>query len=330
MNVLIRSVRFVLFAALPLVFAASAAAQTFPTGRLKIVAPFAPGGGVDLVARLLAQQLEKRFGQPVIVENIVGATGQLGVDHVAKAGPDGHTVVNAASGAVAINVHLVKLPYDPLKDLTLVTRTVLAPTALAVNPSVPAKTLQEFIAYVKVNPGKVSYGTSGIGSQLHIAGELLKQRTGIDMVSIPYRGTNPTTLALVSGEVQAAVSDLSTLIPQAEAGKVRILALMDSRRASFAPDIPTVAESGVPGFVAGAWLGLLANGGTPPDVVRRWHKEVADILNAAEWRPAIHRMGLEPAPNDSPEDAAAYLRQQIEMWGNAIRSANIKLDAPAN
>jgi tripartite-type tricarboxylate transporter receptor subunit TctC len=310
--------------------ATPAAAQSFPTRTVRIVAPFAPGGGVDLLSRLLAAQLEKRFGQTVIVENVVGATGQIGVDNIAKAAPDGHAVVNAASGAIAINVHLIKLPYDPLKDLTLITRTVLAPTALAVNPSVPAKTLQEFIAYAKANPGKINYGTSGIGSQLHIAGEMLKQRTGIDMVSVPYRGTNPTTLALVSGEVQAAVSDLSTLLPQAEGGKVRILALMDNKRASFAPDIPTVAESGVPGFVAGAWLGLLAPSGTPPDIVRRWHKEVAEILNAPEWRPAIHRMGLEPAPNDSPEDAAAYLRQQIDMWGAAIKSADIKLGAPPN
>src|SRR5262245_17945147 len=177
--------------------AAPAAAQSFPNRTVKIIAPFAPGGAVDIVARMLAQRLDKRFGQPVVVENMVGATGQLGVDYVAKAAPDGHTVVNAASGAIAINVHLTKLPYDPLKELTLVTRTTWTPTALAVNPSVPAKTLQEFIAYVKANPGKVSYGTSGIGSQLHIAGELLKQRTGIDMVSVPYRGTNPTTLAII-------------------------------------------------------------------------------------------------------------------------------------
>jgi tripartite-type tricarboxylate transporter receptor subunit TctC len=186
--------------------ATPAAGQDFPSRTVKIIAPFAPGGAVDIVARMLAQRLDKRFGQPVVVENMVGATGQLGVDYVAKAPPDGHTVVNAASGAVAINPHLTKLPYDPLKDLTLITRTTLTPTALAVHPSVPAATLQEFIAYVKANPGKVSYGTSGIGSQLHIAGELLKRRTGIDMVAVPYRGTNPTTLAIISGEVQAGVS----------------------------------------------------------------------------------------------------------------------------
>jgi tripartite-type tricarboxylate transporter receptor subunit TctC len=214
--------------------------------------------------------------------------------------------------------------------LTLITRTTLTPTALAVHPSVPATTLQDFITYVKANPGKVNYGTSGIGSQLHIAGELLKQRTGIDMVSVPYRGTNPTTLAIISGEVQAGISDLSTLIPQAEAGKLRILAVMDDKRVVFAPNIPTVAESGVPGFVASAWLGLLTTGGTPKDVVARWHKEVTEILKLPEVREAMYKIGCDPAPNDTPEAASAYLRQQIEMWGDAIKAANIKLGPTPN
>jgi len=320
-------------AALAILFSSSvipASAQNFPNRPLKIIAPFAPGGAVDIVARMLAQRLDKRFGQPVVVENMVGATGQLAVDYVAKAPPDGHTVVNAASGAIAINPHLTKLPYDPLKDLVLITRTTWTPTALAVNPLVPAKTLQEFVAYVKANPGKISYGTSGIGSQLHIAGELLKQRTGIDMVSVPYRGTNPTTLAVISGEVQAGVSDLSTLIPQAQAGKLRILAVMDERRAVFAPDIPTVAESGVTGFVASAWLGLVTASATPKDVVARWHKEVSEILTMPDVREAMYKIGCDPVPNETPEAAQDFLRQQIEMWGAAIKSANITIGPTAN
>jgi tripartite-type tricarboxylate transporter receptor subunit TctC len=307
----------------------AASAQTFPTRTVRIIAPFPPGGAVDLVSRLVAKQLEGRFGQPVVVENRPGATGQLGVDLVAKASPDGHTAVMAASGAVAINVHLTRLPYDPVKDLVAITRTVLTPSALAVPASLPVHTLKEFINYVKARPGKISYATSGIGSQLHLAGELLKQRTGIDMVAVPYRGTQPTTLAIVTGEVQAGISDLSTLVPQHAAGKVRILAVVDGRRSLSAPDIPTVAESGVPGFVASAWLGLFTTGGTPPDRVVRWNKEVVEILRAPDMLKTLLANGVEPVPDDSPEAAAATLRAEIDRWGSAIKAANIKLDQSA-
>ena len=307
----------------------ASSAQTFPTRTVRIIAPFPPGGAVDLVSRLVAKQLEGRFGQPVVVENRPGATGQLGVDFVAKSAPDGYTAVMAASGAVAINVHLTKLPYDPLTDLAAITRTVLTPSALAVPASLPVHNLKEFIEYVKARPGKISYATSGIGSQLHLAGELLKQRTGIDMVAVPYRGTQPTTLAIVTGEVQAGISDLSTLVPQAAANKVRILAVVDGRRSQSAPDIPTVAESGVPGFVASAWLGLFAAGGTPPHIVARWNREVVDILRAPEMLKTLLANGVEPVPDESPEAAAAMLRSEIDRWGSAIKAANIKLDQAA-
>ncbi len=307
----------------------ASSAEDFPTRPVKIVAPFPPGGAVDFVSRVIAKQLEGRFGQPVVVENRPGATGQIGVDYVAKAPKDGYTAVMAASGAVAINVHLTKLPYDPVKDLAAITRTVLTPSALAVPASLPVHTLKEFIDYVKARPGKISYATSGRGSQLHLAGELLKQRTGIDMVAVPYRGTQPTTLAIVAGEVQAGISDLSTLLPQAAANKVRILAVVDGKRSQSAPDIPTIAESGVPGFVASAWLGLFTTGGIASGIVARWNKEVVEILRSAEIQKMLVANGVEPVPDDSPEAASMMLRSEIERWGSAIKAANIKIDQSA-
>jgi len=325
-NALIHSAAFV---AGLLLMPVTSSAQAFPARTVRIIAPFPPGGAVDYVSRLIAKQLEGRFGQPVVVENKPGATGQIGVDYVAKSPKDGYTAVMAASGAVAINVHLTRLPYDPVRDLVAITRTVLTPSALAVPASLPVHTLKEFIDYVKARPGQISYATSGNGSQLHLAGELLKQRTGIDMVAVPYRGTQPTTLAIVTGEVQAGISDLSTLLPQAAANRVRILAVVDGKRSHSAPDIPTVAESGVPGFVASAWLGLFTTGGTPMDVVARWNREVVDILGAPDVQKMLVANGVEPVPDESPEAAAAMLQSEIDRWGSAIKAANIKLDASA-
>ncbi len=317
-------------AAVSLSVVAGAAAQGFPNSPIKLIAPFPPGGGVDLTARLLSSKLRDSFHQPVVVENITGATGQIGVERVAKAKPDGYTAVVAASAAITINLHLTKLGYDPVKDLAPITMLVTSPTALAVNASLPVNTLQEFLAYARANPGKVSYSTSGVGSQLHVAGELLKQRTGIDMVAVAYKGTLPATAAIVSGEVQAGISDLPTLLPHAAANRIKILAITDAARSSSAPNIPTVAESGVPNFVAGSWLGLFTTGGTPPDIVAKWHTDVAALLRTPEMQKALQDIGLEAAPNKSADEFGAFVRSEISKWGEAITSAKIKLDQPSN
>ena len=306
-------------------FATSAFAQSLPTHVVKIVAPFPPGGAVDSVSRLLATNLQGPFGQPVVVENITGATGQIGVDRVAHAEPDGHMAVLAASAAIVINPHLQKLSYDALKDLVPISVATTSPTAIAVNASLPVKNIKELIDYVKARPGKVSYAVSGIGSQLHLAGELFKQRTGIDMLAIPYKGTAPSTAALVANEVPVAVSDVTSLRPQHLAGRVRILAVVDAHRTAAAPDIPTVSESGVPGFVASGWLGLFTTAGTPPEVVRRWNKEVVAILERPDIKAALLKMGVEAAPNPTPEDAAAFVKGEYEKWGSAIKAAHITL-----
>ncbi|MFM9970165.1 MAG: Bug family tripartite tricarboxylate transporter substrate binding protein [Burkholderiales bacterium] len=304
-------------------------AQPFPNRPVKIVAPFPPGGAVDAVSRLLAIQLREPFGQNVLVENIIGATGQIGVEHVARAQPDGHTAVLAASAAIVINPHLAKLSYDSLKDLVAITNATTSPSALAVHASVPAKTLMEFIDYVKARPGKVSYAVSGIGSQLHLAGEILKQRTGIDMLAVPYKGTAPSTMAVVANEVPATISDLTTLRPHHLAGKIRILAVVDARRTAAAPDIPTVAEAGVPGFVASGWLGLFTTAGTPPEVVARWNKEVVSILRKPDIQKTLLGMGVEADPNPTPEAAATFVRSEHAKWGAAIKAGNIKLEEAA-
>ncbi|MBN9425463.1 MAG: tripartite tricarboxylate transporter substrate binding protein [Burkholderiales bacterium] len=314
-----------LLAAGPAFLASPAAAQSFPSRPVKIIVPFPPGGSVDIVARILAQRLQTRFQQTVTVENVTGATGQIGMDRVAKAPPDGYTAVLAASGGVVINVHLMDLPYDPSKDLAAITRVVLTPTALAVAADLPVRDLKGFVDYVKARPGKVSYGVSGIGSQLHIAGELLKLRTGIDMTAVPYRGTSPTTMALVAGEIPAGISDISTLKQYAEAGKVRMIAAMGDQRAESAPDIPTVAESGVPGFLSTAWLGLFTTGGTPKEVVDRWYQEVTEILQEPEVLAKFRSISVEAAPNKSPAEAVAFVQGEIKKWGEGIKQAGIKI-----
>ena len=305
-------------------------ADTFPSKPVKLVAPFPPGGGVDLTARLLSTKLRETFGQTVIVENIVGATGQIGVESVAKARPDGYAAVVAASAAITINVHLTKLGYDPIKDLAPITMLVSSPTALAVNASLPVDNLEQFIAYLKKNPGKVSYSTSGIGSQLHVAGELLKQRTGVQMTAVAYKGTLPATAAIVSGEVQAGISDLPSLLPHAAAGRVKILAITDATRSRAAPHIPTVSEAGVPNFVAGSWLGLFTTGGTPPDVVEKWHSAATTLLQSPEMRNSLQGIGLEAAPSKSANEFREFVSSEVKKWGEAIQAANIRLDQPGN
>lgn len=302
-------------------------AQTaFPRQPLTIVVPFAPGGAIDVLARMLAQRLGPRLNQSVIVQNMPGATGQIGVDFVARSNPDGHIAVMGASGGIVINPHLRKLPYDPLKDLTLVTLVSKGSAAFAIPASLPANSFQEFATYVRANPNKVFYAVSGVGSQFHVAIELLKLRAGLDMTAVPYKGSDPAIIALVSGEVQAGISGLSSLQPHVEQNKIRILAITDSERTEAAPDIPTVAETGVADFaITGPWNGLFLPSRTPPEIVKRWHTEVTAILREPDMQKAMFKLGAMAAPHNSLEEAENFIRTEYKAWKDTIEATKLKL-----
>ena len=311
--------------AVSLSLASAALAQSFPSRPVRIVVPFPPGGSVDLIARTIGPHLAERFGQPVVVENKPGAAGQIGVAEVAKGAADGHAVVLSSPGAAAINMHLRKLSYDPAADLAAITPMAIIPTALAVNPALPVNTLAEFISYARERPGQLNFSISGVGSQGHLAGELLKARAGLSIQNIPFSGTAPATTAILSGQVQAGISDLTTLLPLAQDGSVRILAVVDAKRAQSAPQIPTVAESALPGFVASGWVALFAAAATPPAVLDRWNAEVTAILDLAEVRAGFVRAGMEADPR-TRQEAREFHLGEIRKWGDAIRSANIKVE----
>jgi tripartite-type tricarboxylate transporter receptor subunit TctC len=297
------------------------AAQSFPAKPIHVIVPFPPGGSVDLIARTLDPHLRASFGQPIVIDNKPGAAGQLGVELTTKAAPDGYTIVMSSPGAVAINMHFRQLPYDPVKDLVAVTTLAVIPTAWAVNPNLPVKSIADFIAYGKANPGKVYYSVSGLGSQTHLAGELFAAMAGLSMTAVPYAGTRPATAAIVSGEVSAGVSDLATLIPLGD--QVRTLAVVDARRSTTAPALPTVAET-LPGYVASGWVALFAPAATPSAVVARLNAEFVRALNEPEVRDVFLKSGMEPLPS-TVADAASFHATEIAKWGKLIRETNIKI-----
>ncbi|OGA28573.1 MAG: hypothetical protein A3I01_09145 [Betaproteobacteria bacterium RIFCSPLOWO2_02_FULL_65_24] len=306
-------------------FSVSAAAQAFPTKPLRIIAPFPPGGSTDLAARLLAPKLQDGLGQPVIVENRPGAGGSIALELAAKSPPDGHTLVISAPGALTINMHFTKLPYDPLKDLAPVTRLVRSPLVLAVHVSTPFKTINDLVAYAKAKPGALSFSSIGPFNLSFLAAELLKHRTGIDMVAVPYKGGAPASAAIASGEVQLGFMDTTGVLPFVQAGRVRLIATAESQRLATMPNLPTVAESGVPGYEANSWLAMVATGGTPAQALARLNAEVTRALGQPDVRDGLLKAGLEPAPT-SPEELGRMLRSDFEKWRTIIKERGIKAD----
>jgi len=302
-----------------------AGAQEYPTRPIRLIAPFAPGGPTDLFARLMGAKLGERLGQPVLVENRPGAGGSVGAEAAAKASPDGYTLV-LVSSSFAVNATLYpKLPYDTLKDFAPVTLLASAPFLLAANQGVPAGSVRELIAYAKANPGKLNYGSGGSGSGPHIVAELFKSEAGVNIVHIPYKGTGPLIAALVAGDVQLAFGNIFALVPQIKSGRLKAIAVTGRERSSALPEVPTVAESGLPGFEAVGVHGLLAPAGTPRRIVDKLNAECVAILRSPEVRSQLASEGAEPVGN-TPEQYAAHIAAEVQKWGRLVRERGIRAE----
>ena len=314
------------FAALLALAGAAAAQGHFPSRPITIVVGFAAGGATDTAARIIARKLSENLGVSVVVDNRAGAGGNIAHQQVANAAPDGYTILLGSVGPLAVAPHLVKdLPYDPQKDLAPLTMGVMFPNILVVNPSVPAKTLQEFVALAREKPGTLEYGSTGVGSAANMAGELLKQRAKIDLTHVPYKGGGPAMPDILGGRIASYWSPPSTVLPYIQSGKLRPLASSGAARSPVLPDVPTVAESGFPGFEASNWYAFVAPGKTPPEILDRLNAELVKVLNTPDIREQLLQHGLEPRPG-TREELAAYIRKETETWGKVIRAANIKAE----
>jgi len=302
----------------------SAAAQTYPTKPVKIVVGFAPGGGSDFAARVVAQQLTERLKSQVIVENKPGAGSLLGAEFVIKSAPDGYTLL-LTPASYTVNPSVYKLTFDPLNDITPIAQISKGPYIVAVHPSVAAKTLQELVAYAKANPGKLSYASSGNGAHIHVATEYFLYTAGINIVHVPYKGTGPALNDTVGGQVQMIFGSVATALQYVKSGRLRPLAVTTPKRIAAAPDVPTVAESGYPGWEVTNWHGLVGPKGLPKDIVQRLNKEINVAVHSEELKKVLSSDGLEPA-GGTPEELAALLKAEVARWAQVVKRANIKID----
>jgi len=303
--------------------AAHAGAQAWPSKPVRFVVPFPPGGSTDVAARTLAERLSRAMNAQFVVENRAGGGGAIGTTEVARASPDGYTILFAADPVTTLNLVVKNLSYDTQRDFVAVTQVTTQPLAVAVHSSVPAKTIGELIGYAKANPGKLSFCHSGTGTGQHMSGELLKRMAGIDIVHVPYKGGGPAVQDLIGGQVPMGVLGSTPLIPHHKAGRIRILAFTSKERFSVLPDVPTLHESGFPGFDTSQWLGLLAPRGTSAEVVQRLHAETVRALAQPEVRERLAQSALIPVGN-TPEQFAAVIRADIERWGKLARELKIE------
>lgn len=326
MNGLIRTL-FSSSAALALALGAGAntcLAQNYPDKPVRIVVPFSPGGGSDIVTRAFSLPLSSILGQPVIVDNRPGADGLIGAMMVAKSPPDGHTLLVGTTGPIVISPALkTKMPYEVLRDFIPVTQLITQPIWLVVHPSLPVKTVSEFIALAKARPGELSYGSAGIGNGTHLAAEIFKSLTRVNMLHVPYKGTSPAVTDLIGGHVQVIFSSISVMLPQINDGKLRPLAVGSEKRMTMLPNVPTMAEAGVKGFDASSWYGLFAPAGTPGPIVARLSSEVSKILRGAEIQKLMVAQGAAPVGN-TREEFTAHIKAEQVKWREAIRAAGVK------
>ena len=301
-------------------------AQTYPNKPIRLIVPFPPGGGNDVIARVIAQKLTERFGQQVVVDNKAGANGIVGLQALMQAQPDGYTIAVGAAGPLAVNPSLYdKLPYDPLKDFSPITNMVNFPLLLVTNPVVPAKTVQELIALAKAKPGQLYFASPGSGNSGHLAGELFNSMANVKTVHVPYKGQGPALSDLITGQVQMLYSSIPSVVNQVKSGQLNALAVGSSKRLASLPDIPTIAEAGVPGYEAYSWVGMLAPAKTPKEIVNKLNAEIVDILKRKDVADKLNQQGAIPV-GDTPEQFSAYIKAEIEKWGGVVRSANIKAD----
>ncbi len=299
-----------------------ASAQPYPSRVVRMVVAYPAGGSIDTVARLTGQRLADTFGQQFIVDNRAGAAGNIGTDFVAKAAPDGYTLLMGSAAAIASSPNMyAKLPYDPLRDLAPIILIANQPNVLLVHPSVPAKSVKEFIALVKANPGKFNYGSSGIGASQHMTSELFAMMTGTKIVHVPYKGGAPATLDLISGQIEFMFDPAPTAVPLVKTGRVRALAVTSSQRSKVLPDLPTMSEAGLKGFELRGWIGLLAPAGTPRDIIDRLNAEVQKQL-AGDLSGRLLELGLDVA-GGTPEQFGAFIKEDIAKYGKIMKAAGI-------
>jgi len=304
-------------------FCGPAAPQDYPNRPIKFIVPYPPGGGTDVIARILQEPLAAELGQPIIIENKGGAAGNLGTDLAAKAPADGYTILFTLSSHT-INPKLYeKLPFDVERDFASVSLATLGPQILVVNPSVPIGSVKELIAYAKANPGKLNYASVGIGSPAHIAGELLKLKAGIDMVHVPYKGGGPAVVDTIGGQVQLAFVSMPAAWQHVKAGKLRALAVTSAKRSLTAPDVPTIAESGIPDYVVDSWYAALAPAKTPPAAIAKLNAAFAKVLDNPQVKERLLAQGAEAAPS-SPAELDRRIKEELAKWDVVIKSANIK------
>lgn len=300
-------------------------AQAYPARPIRLIVPYAAGGGVDVMARLVVPRLSERLGQRVIIDNHAGATGNIGADIAARAAPDGYTVLMGGA-SLAINVSLYsKLTYDVMKDFVPVTEVAQSPNIVLVHPSLPVKSIRELIAFARARPGQLNYGSGGSGSTLHLTAELFKTMANVNIVHVPYKGTGPAIVGLMSGEVTLAMPPLSGMLPHVESGRVRALAITSRTRLDMLPQLPTVAESGVPGFESGQWYGVLVPAGTPANIVTKLQSELAQVVRLPDVVAQITRQGCVPV-GDTSQHFTSYLRQDIAKWAKVVKASGARVE----
>jgi tripartite-type tricarboxylate transporter receptor subunit TctC len=313
-------------AALVLSAASAAHAQAWPAKPVRFVVPFAPGGTTDILARLVGQKLSETLGQQFVIENRGGAGGNIGADLVAKAAPDGTTILMGTPGTQAINQYVYKtMPYDTAKDFAPVSLVALVGNVLLINAKVPAKDLKELIALAKAKPGTLNFATPGAGSTGHLSTELLKTMAGLDLVHVPYRGAAPAAQDLLAGQVQMAIDNIPSALPHIQSGAVRALAVTTAKRWFALPDVPTMAEAGVPGYEASSWFVVMAPARTPADIVAKLSAEIDRLLKTDEMRKRFNDVGAEPV-GGTPEALGRFLAAEAVKWQKVVAAANVKID----
>jgi tripartite-type tricarboxylate transporter receptor subunit TctC len=322
-----RTAMSVIAALCALAFAAPVLAQqAWPAKAIKIIVPYPPGGTSDILARAVGQKLAQSYGQPVLVENKPGATGNIGADFVAKAPPDGYTLLLADIGSLAIAPSVVAtLPFDPVKDFAPVVMVAYSPHILAANPAVPAKDVKELVALLKANPDSLNFAISGVGGANHLAGIDFAQRAGVKWTYVPYKGGAQAITDVMAGHAQVLFNGMLATYPAVKDGKLKAIAISSARRFAAAPDVPTVAESGLPGFETGSWQGIVAPAGTPADVVRKLHASVMAILGTPEMKERLTSAGAEVRPM-SPEQFADFIRDEKSRWAKVVKESGQKFD----
>lgn len=316
-----------LFAALLLASASQAfAAEAYPTRPIRLIVPYPPGASTnDILGRALAQRMTTGLGQQVVVDNRSGASGTLGSEIVAKSTPDGYTLLIGVASPLSVGPSVYKLGFDPVKDLAPIARFALIPYVMAVHPSLPAKNIQEFIAYAKANPGKINFGSSGSGGSPHLCSELFKTRTGVNMVHIPYKGGAAAMIDVLSGQVPMICTGATALSAHIKSGRLRALGVATLERSAQMPDLPTISEQGVKGFDVSSWSGLLAPAGTPKPVIDRLYREVARIIATDDMKNFMLKTGAEPALM-APQEFGIFIKTEIAVWAKVVKAANVRID----